>query len=125
MNKSYFYLAGIIVLVVLFGFMMIKGTSVSKEVYTAPIVEGVQEVVLSLKDYNYYPNTVKVKSGIPVRVYLDSSVSGCLRDFTIRDFGVREYLKTPADYVEFTPTESGTHAFACSMNMGTGVLIVE
>lgn len=124
--KNSFYLIGIIAIVVLFGFMMVKGNSASSgEVYTAPIVDGVQEVVLSLKDLNYYPNTVKVKSGIPVRVYLDSSVSGCLRDFTIRDFGVREYLKTPGDYVEFTPTEPGRHAFACSMGMGTGVLIVE
>jgi len=124
--KSSFYLIGIIVLVAIFGFVMIKGASVGESsVYTAPIVDGVQEVVLGVKNYNYYPNTVKVKIGIPVRIYLDSSVSGCLRDFTIRDFEIHEYLKTTEDYVEFTPTESGRHAFACSMNMGTGVLIVE
>ena len=124
--KSLYYIIGIILLVFIFGFVMIKGASVGQEsVYTAQINNGVQEVVLGLKNYNYYPNTVKVKSGIPVRIYLDSSVSGCLRDFTIRDFQVRKYLKTPSDYVEFTPTEKGRYTFACSMGMGTGALIVE
>lgn len=125
-GNKYFYLIGIILLVVVFGFVMIKGASVGQSsVYTAPIKEGVQEIVLGVKDFNYYPNTVKVQTGIPVRIYLDSSVSGCLRDFTIREFGVREYLKTPSDYVEFTPSEKGRYTFACSMGMGTGVLIVE
>ena len=125
-NKSYFYLIGIVVLVVVLGFVMIKGASVGQSsVYTAPLKDGFQEIVLGVKGYNYYPNTIKVQSGIPVRIYLDSSVSGCLRDFTIRDFNVREYLKTPGDYVEFTPTLQGRYTFACSMGMGTGVLIVE
>ncbi|MEK6908775.1 MAG: cupredoxin domain-containing protein [Nanoarchaeota archaeon] len=123
--KNSIYLIGIIVLAVAFGFIMVKGNSVSEEVYTAPVIDGVQEVVLSLKDYNYSPNTVKVQAGIPVRIYLDSSVVGCLRDFTINDFGIRKHLKTPEDYVEFTPTIIGRYTFACSMGMGTGVLIVE
>ena len=126
MSKGYFYVIGVIVIVVIFGFMMVRGNSESDEVFfSATIKDGVQEVVLSLKDYNYYPNAVKVKEGIPVRIYLDSSVVGCLRDFTIRDFGVRQYLKTPQDYVEFLPDKKGRYTFACSMGMGTGVLVVE
>jgi len=84
-----------------------------------------QEVVLSMKNYNYYPNTIKVKSDIPVRIYLDESVVGCYRGFTIRDFGINKYLKTPEDYIEFTPNKKGTFVFACSMGMGTGKIIVE
>ncbi len=126
MNKTLMYILGIGLLIFLFGFVMIKGASVGQSsIYAAPLKDGVQEVVLGVKDYNYYPNTVEVKAGIPVRISLDSSVSGCLRDFTIRDFQVRKYLKTPSDYVEFTPSESGRYTFACSMGMGTGVLIVE
>jgi plastocyanin domain-containing protein len=87
--------------------------------------EKTQEVILSIKNYNYYPNTIKVKSGIPVRIYLDETVTGCLRSFTIRDFGVAKYLKTPNDYVEFTPNKKGKFTFACSMGMGTGTIIVE
>mgnify|MGYP001612913124 CR=1 FL=1 len=84
-----------------------------------------QKVVLSVKNLNYYPNTITVKEGTPVRIYLDESVTGCLRSFTIRDFGVAKYLKTPNDYVEFTPNKKGNFRFACSMGMGTGTLIVE
>ena len=84
-----------------------------------------QKVVLSVKNLNYYPNTITIKEGTPVRIYLDESVTGCLRSFTIRDFGVAKYLKTPNDYVEFTPNKKGNFRFACSMGMGTGTLIVE
>ena len=84
-----------------------------------------QKIVLGVKNLNYYPNTINVAYGKPVKIYLDSSVSGCLRSFTIRDFGVAKYLKTPNDYVEFTPNKKGTFRFACSMGMGTGTLIVE
>ena len=87
--------------------------------------EDVQVIVLGIKNYNYYPNTVTVKANEPVRIYLDSSVSGCLRSFTIKDFGIAKNLPTPNDYVEFTPTKPGIYPFACSMGMGTGTLIVE
>ncbi len=86
---------------------------------------GVQKVVLSLKNYNYYPNTIKVKANQPVSISLDSSVSGCLRSFTIKELGLAKNLATPQDTLDFTPTKPGTYRFACVMGMGTGTLIVE
>ncbi len=86
---------------------------------------GVQKITLGMKNYNYYPNTVTVKAGQPVRIYLDNSVGGCYRSFTIRDFGVAKYLQSTSDYVEFTPDKKGSFRFACSMGMGTGTLVVE
>ena len=86
---------------------------------------SIQKITLSMKNSNYYPNTVTVKAGQPVRIYLDNSVGGCYRSFTIRDFGIAKYLQSPSDYVEFTPTKKGSFRFACSMGMGTGTLIVE
>ncbi|MBS3172294.1 cupredoxin domain-containing protein [Candidatus Woesearchaeota archaeon] len=84
-----------------------------------------QEITLSMKNYNYYPNEIKVKVGEPVRIILDSSVGGCYRAFTINELEVRKYSKSPEDYIEFTPTQKGIYRFACSMGMGTGKLIVE
>ncbi|HVY01404.1 MAG TPA: cupredoxin domain-containing protein [Candidatus Nanoarchaeia archaeon] len=84
-----------------------------------------QKVVLSMKNGNYYPNTVNVEAGKKVRVYLDKSVGGCYRSFNIRSFGVSSYLKTPSDYVEFTPTKAGNYGFACSMGMGRGTIVVK
>jgi plastocyanin domain-containing protein len=126
-KKSTLYILGIIVLIFVGSFFMLK--SGSSNVTTNTINEEsngeVQKVVIGMKNYNYYPNTVKVNAGTPVSISLDESVYGCFRDFTIREFGVREYLKTPQDTVEFTPTKKGTYTFACSMGMGTGTLIVE
>lgn len=84
-----------------------------------------QKVVLSLQNYNYYPNTVTVKAGQPVQLSLDKSVQGCLRSFTIPELGVKKVLATPQDMLEFTPTTKGTYKFQCSMGMGYGTLIVE
>jgi len=86
---------------------------------------NIQEITLGIKNYNYYPNIITVKEGIPVRISLDKSVTGCLRSFTIRDFGVAKVLRTPEDYIEFVPDKKGTFTFACSMGMGRGKLIVE
>nr|MBA4404913.1 hypothetical protein [Nanoarchaeum sp.] len=87
--------------------------------------EEFQEVVLGMKNYNYYPNEISVNVGEPVRITLDSSVKGCYRGFTINELNVRKYSKSPEDYIEFTPMEKGTYRFACSMGMGTGKLIVK
>ncbi|MBS3140708.1 cupredoxin domain-containing protein [Candidatus Woesearchaeota archaeon] len=86
---------------------------------------NVQKIVLSMKNGNYYPNTVKVKVGQPVSISLDSSIRGCYRSFTIRQLGLAKRLTTPSDTLDFTPTQKGTFRFACSMGMGTGTLIVE
>ena len=85
----------------------------------------VQKVVLSEKDLNYYPSEIRVKANQPVSILLDDKVKGCLRSFTIRDFGLSKYLKTAVDTLDFTPTEKGTFAFSCSMGMGYGKLVVE
>ena len=128
MKKTTIYIFGIILLIAIVGYFMLKSDDSSD--VTGSVVfdnsnEDMQKVVIGMKDYNYYPNTVKVKAGEPVSLSLDESVSGCLRSFTIRDFGISKYLATPEDTVEFTPTKPGTYAFSCSMGMGTGTLIVE
>ena len=90
-----------------------------------PFQEPTQKVVLSMKNYNYYPQEVKVKAGSPVELTLDSSVAGCLRSFTIKELGVSKYAKNPSETINFTPTKKGTFTFSCSMGMGYGKLIVE
>jgi len=84
-----------------------------------------QKVVISYKNYNYYPQEIRVKAGIPVSISLDNSVVGCFRYFTIRDLGLSKNLATPSDTLTFTPTKKGTYRFACGMGMGYGTLIVE
>ena len=127
-KKSSFYMAGIIILITFFGYFILGSSDDSSIIGSVIAVDSnkeAQKVVLGLKDFNYYPNTIKVKANKPVSISLDKSVYGCLRDFTIREFGIRKYLRTPSDTVEFTPTKPGVYRFSCSMGMGTGTLIVE
>jgi len=133
-KKSSLYLVGVILLIAIVGYFMLStgnnspnnNTNNNNNGNSGVIIEnGIQKVIMGMKDYNYYPNTIKVQANMPVSISLDESVYGCFRDFTIRDFEIHKYLKTPQDTIEFTPTEKGTYTFACSMGMGTGTLIVE
>lgn len=126
-KESTLYLFLVILVVIIAGYFMLKGDSgnVKANVIGINSDGAVQKIVIGVRNYNYYPNTIKVKAGKPVSISLDGSVYGCLRDFTIRELGVRKYLRTPQDTVEFLPTKPGTYTFACSMGMGTGRLIVE
>ncbi len=122
-RKSTLYIIGIVILIALGIYFVSSNNSVNSTSSTSG-GGAVQEITLSYKNGNYYPNTVNVEVGRPVRIYLDSSVRGCYRTFVIKSFGVSKRLATPEDYVEFTPTKEGTYGFACSMGMGTGKLIV-
>ena len=126
MEKTTIYGIGIFLLIVIGGYFLIGSSeNINENVVDSGNSGDFQKVTIGMKNYNYYPNTINVESGKTVRLSLDSSVSGCFRDFTIRELGIRKYLRTPSDYVEFTPTKPGTYRFACSMGMGTGTLIVE
>lgn len=85
----------------------------------------VQKVVIGLKNYNYYPQTITVKAGIPVSISLDSSATGCSRSLTIPQLNLKKFLPTPSDTLDFTPMQKGTYRFQCSMGMYYGTLIVE
>lgn len=87
--------------------------------------DDVQKINIGFKDYNYYPRTIKVKSGIPVEITLDNSVGGCFRNFVIRDLGVSQYSSNPSIKIKFTPNEKGSFRFSCSMGMASGIIVVE
>jgi uncharacterized protein len=85
----------------------------------------VQLVTLSFDTAGYVitPNTLKV--GVPVKMTVDTNtVTGCMRDVVIKDFGVRKYITPEDNVIEFTPDKTGTFLIACSMNMGRGYFSV-
>ena len=130
-NSFWKYSAFIILIVFAVGiFMFVNASGDSKNnSATGNVVTGsntdAQKITLSVKNYNYYPNTITVKAGKPVSITLDSSVQGCLRSFNIKDLGVRGYSQNPSQTIDFTPTQKGTFKFTCSMGMGYGTIIVE
>ncbi len=118
------YIVATMVIIILGGYYLFSGNTSENSGGNAGSGD-VQKVTLSMKNYNYYPNTIKVQVGSPVEITLDNSVRGCFRDFTIRAFNIHQYSKTPDQTINFTPTKSGVYTFACSMGMGSGTLIVE
>ena len=132
-RKTLFYTISTIILIFVFAYLIfdrsndLPSPAPSDATYNLLPSNGdeVQKVIIGMKNFNYYPNTITVKVGKPVSISLDSSVGGCFRDFTIRELGIRKYLKTTQDTIEFMPTKPGTYQFACSMGMGVGTLIVK
>lgn len=88
--------------------------------------DGVQRVALSFGKFNYTPDTIRVRRGIPVELTADTTkLSGCFSTFVIPELNVWKQF-TPADTkLAFTPNRAGTYKFTCAMGMGAGRLIVE
>ncbi|GIU69430.1 MAG: hypothetical protein KatS3mg002_0666 [Candidatus Woesearchaeota archaeon] len=86
-----------------------------------PFNGEVQEVKLYMKDYKYVTEPAVLKKGVPVRMTVDTkTVVGCAADVTIKEFGVRKYVRPGDNIITFTPTKTGTITIACSMNMFFG-----
>lgn len=93
---------------------------------TTKIVGGVQIVDLSVKNGNYFPEIIRVKKGIPVKIVVDvNKVRGCLTSIVIPAFSIRKRVVQGDNTIEFTPTKKGEFSFSCIMGMGTGTIIVE
>jgi plastocyanin domain-containing protein len=127
--KNTTILAGVIVAMIIVAAVVFTNSKspTDKVIVDNPdVVPGeTQKVVISEKDFNYYPSEIRVKVNQPVEITLDNRVKGCLRAFTIKELGISKYLSTPNDAITFTPAKKGKYKFACSMGMGYGTLIVE
>lgn len=123
-NTTLFALVGVVLLLVIAGFVLAsnKGSANGNAIISN---ENAQQITIGEQNLNYYPSTINVKANQPVEITLDNSVKGCLRSFNIKDLKVSKYAKTPEDKITFVPTKKGTFAFACSMGMGYGTIIVE
>ncbi len=92
----------------------------------APANNGVQEVTLTVQGGTYYPNPIRVKKGVPVKITADlGSVRGCASGIVMPDFGIRKNVRAGDNTIEFTPDKSGTFDFSCSMGMYRGQIVVE
>lgn len=121
-KKSTLYLFGIILLVVIAGFFMLKSGGASSKDNSVSGDFQVVKVSVSRGTYIFSPSTFKV--GIPVKLKADSSVGGCARSIVIPDFGVRSAFAGKDNSVVFTPDKTGTFNMACSMNMYRGTFEV-
>lgn len=84
-----------------------------------------QKIILSQSGYNY--KDINAKSGMPIEINADDSVSGCLRSavFNINGKKYSKYLRSSDDSLELPALSKGTYTFSCSMGMGFGKLNVQ
>ena len=89
--------------------------------------EGDVKIInLGIANYNYDPNTIKVKQGQKVKIIGNmNQLQGCLKAFVIPQLRIQKLFRSGDNILEFTPTKKGTFGFSCTMGMGTGTLIVE
>ena len=107
--------------VVVIMFFAVGGSATGNAVATG----DTQEIIISMQNWEYSPDVIRVKVGTTVSLGLDRNVQGCFRDLVLPELGLKKYLATPNDRLVFIPTKKGRYTFACSMNMGSGTIIVE
>ncbi|MBI5452024.1 sulfite exporter TauE/SafE family protein [Candidatus Gottesmanbacteria bacterium] len=90
-----------------------------------PVKDGVQIMEMTQDATGYNPNKFTVQKGIPVRWIINSTNSAtCASSVIASQIDVRKQLSSGENIIKFTPTETGTIKFSCSMGMYTGTITV-
>lgn len=112
------------------GSLLARTTSASASDTPVRIVDGKQIVKMTVKGYAYTPNKFTVIEGVPVEWQIDGTeAAGCGRVLVMPTLGTSKYLLPQGiTTVTFTPTQTGTIPFNCSMGMmtrGSQFVVVE
>lgn len=106
----------------IFSTMFVVGNTAETNV---AIENGVQIVRMTQDGSGYHPNSFTVKKGIPVRWIINSTNAySCASSIIMQRYKIRRSLNAGENIIEFTPTDSGTIPFTCSMGMYRGVFNV-
>ncbi len=85
----------------------------------------VQEVRMTQNANGYSPSTFTIKKGKPVKWIINStSQFTCAASIVMPKYGINEVLSEGQNIITFTPTQTGTIPFSCSMGMFRGKFIV-
>ena len=122
-TKKIIVLLSVVIIVFLIFIVMSKpATSNKEEINTGIALEnGVQVIRMTESAQGYTPNQFTIKKGIPVRWEIEASADRtCASALIVPDYKIREFLKPGKNVLEFTPSQTGTIPFSCSMRMYTG-----
>lgn len=88
---------------------------------TSQIVDGKQIVKMTVNGYSYAPSKFTVVQGVPVEWQIDGREAvGCGQVLVMPTLDISKYLSSKGiTTITFTPTETGTIPFNCSMGMMT------
>ena len=95
--------------------------------FSAPVVDGKQEIDLRMEVFDYSPSEIIVRKDVPVKINLKAdSNAGCTRSIVFPAFGISKVVpKGGTETIEFTPTQTGSFPFRCSMAMARGTITVK
>lgn len=98
-----------------------NGTVAASAIPTSQIVDGKQIVDMTVSGYSYTPSKFTVVEGVPVEWRIDGrNAVGCGQVLVMPTLGISKYLSPQGiTTITFTPTETGTIPFSCSMGMMT------
>lgn len=86
-----------------------------------PIENGKQIVKMAETNSGYSPNEFTIRKGVPVRWVIDAQAPySCASSLVMSKFNIRKNLVAGENIIEFTPTETGSINFSCSMGMYRG-----
>lgn len=85
------------------------------------LVDGKQVVDMKVVGLSYSPYQFTVQQGTPVEWRIDGTqAQGCAQVVTVPKLGITKYLPpTGVTAISFTPQETGTIPFSCTMGMTT------
>jgi hypothetical protein len=94
---------------------------------STPVEAAVVQSVKVDVQGRYAPERIVLKKGVPARlIFLRKDTSECSRELLIPEFGIKQVLAPLKEtVVQFTPTQAGTFAFTCGMDMMRGTLVVQ
>lgn len=83
-----------------------------------------QETAVIASEQGFFPTTVFVTQGIPVRLFV-TGASAKAQCFIMDAFGVRRQVKSQKiEEIRFVPEAPGTYNFNCPMNGARGTVVV-
>jgi sulfite exporter TauE/SafE len=99
--------------------------SVAEITPSIALIDGKQVVPMEVSAMGYAPDVIFVKKGIPVdwEIYGGQKL-GCGSTLVVPAFGLREPIYPGENQIAFTPTQTGSFPFTCSMGMLKGTLVV-
>lgn len=90
-----------------------------------PIEDGYQVIRMNETSRGYSPNSFTVKAGVPVRWIVNvNNPYTCAASLAVPVLGRSFDLHAGENVIEFTPPDSGTVPFSCSMGMYRGLINV-
>jgi uncharacterized protein len=86
---------------------------------------SVQIITMDEISSGYSPNQFKIKKNVPVRWLINAKApNSCASSLIMPKFGIKKNLTAGENIIEFTPEETGTIPFSCSMGMYRGSFTV-